>query len=394
MVIHTKDLIKTSKLKFLDERKNMKSILKIKDKIVIFLKREIKNTKEIEKELNLKPRTTRRVLFDLEKEKLVKRIRMGKIRRKLGESDSWKLINQEKILKKVPKNKICVFYKTFHKNNIYKKHYFILPKKLYFNENFLSALGFFQAEGSKKMKSVEIVNSELNLIKLFLKFLKHFNIKEEKLRFRITLNKKILKKSKINGKNLEKNAKKFWDKVVDSSIYKYGKINYTGASMGNLRKNTPKQGSLSIEYCNTVFRLFLNKLIIYVKNNLLEKKAIIAYLRGFFAGEAYVGEKDREIQLASTDLDELKLVKDLLTKININCSISKKTSTSPPRIILTNLRSFLLLEDYNIFKFHPIKKRSLLIKILNYKTPDQKIRKHYNKKLIQLNELIQKRICP
>lgn len=389
MKIHTKNIIQNSKLNFIEDGKNLDEILKVKDKIVVHLKQGIKNTKELERKLKLKDRMTRRTLLDLEKEGIVKRIRKLKMRRKLGESDSWKLIKKEKIIKRVPKNKICLYYETYHKNNIYKKHYFIVPKTLFLKEEFLASLGFFQAEGSKKMKSVEIVNSEINLIKIFLNFLEYFNIKKDKLRYRLTFNKKILKKLNLSMESLETESIKFWDKIVDSSRYNYGKINYAGTYMGNLRKNTPKQGSLSIEYCNTLFRLFLDRLIKYIKNNLKKKEDIIAYLRGFFAGEAYVGEKDREIQLASIDLNELELVKNLLTKININCSISKKTSTSPPRIIITRLRSFLILESYNIFKFHQVKKKSLIKKILNYKSLDKEIKKYYNKKL---DRLIQKTI--
>ena len=389
MIIHTKDIIDRGELKVINKKQNLNGILKVKDRIVLYLEKGIKNTKEIENELKLKGRTTRKALFDLENEKIVKRFRKEKMKRKLGESDSWKLIKKKNILKTVPKGKICIFYNTYHGNKTYKNHFIIIPKILLLNENHLSALGFFQAEGSKKRKSVEIVNSELQLINLFLNFLDHFGIKKENLRFRITLNKKILTKLKMKRKNLEEKSMIFWNNLVDNSKYKYKKINYAGSSIGNLRKETPKHGSLSIEYCNTKFRLFLKKLLEYTKKNLVNKEDIVAYLRGFFAGEAYVGKKDREIQIASIDLEELNFVKKLLEKLDLPCSISKETSTSPPRIIITKLKSFLILEELDIFKFHHIKKRNLLIKMMNYKTLDENLRRKYNKKL---NFLIQKRI--
>ncbi len=200
------------------------------------------------------------------------------------------------------------------------------------------------------------MNSEPRLINLFISFLKYLGIKKERLSFRIIFNKKILFKMKINKKDLEKNSKIFWNKIANVEQNNYRKFNYSGTLKGSLRKESPIYGSLAIEYCSTIFRAFLKELLKETKNNLTNKKEITAYLRGFIAGEAYVGKKDREIQIASTDLEELNFVKELFNKINIKCSISKETSTSPPRIIITNLKSFLILESFGIFKFHPLKK--------------------------------------
>ena len=387
MIIHTKNVIKNTELNFLNEGQNLLEILKVKDKIIISLDKIIKTTKQIEMELNIKPRTTRKALFDLEKEGLVKRIKNEKFRH----SNSWRLRKKQKLSKQVPKNKICIFYKTPHGNNAYKTHYLIIPSKIPLNKDDLSALGFFQAEGSKKRKATEVVNSELNLIKLFINFLKNFDIKKKNLSFRVIFNKKLISNLKLKKRYLEKNSKIYWGRIANMKKHNYRKFNYTGTFKGKLRKQSPIHGSLSIEYCNTVFREFLRGLLNEVKNKLTDKEDIIAYLGGFLAGEAYVGKYDREIQIASIDLKELYFVKELLKKLEIPCSISKKTSTSPPRIIITNLKSFLILKNADIFKFHYLKKRNLLMKILNYKLIGDNLRKELEKKLTKIKKLIELR---
>lgn len=389
MIIHTKDILKRSNLNFLDENNSMEPVLKIKDKVVLYLRKNVKNTKEIEKGLGLRGRSTRKALFDLERENIVKRIRKEKMNRKSGESDSWRLINNKSIYDHVPKDKLCAFYETYHKNNIHKKHYLLFEKEIILNENYISALGFFQAEGSKKMKAIEVVNSEPLLIYLFINFLDVFRVKKGDLSFRVIFNKKIIDRLKIKKDDLEKNSKRVWDKIADSSKYNYKKYNYSGTSIGKLRKQSPMCGSLNVEYSNTVLRKFLFGLLNESKENLSDKKEIAAYLRGLFAGEAYVGKYDREIQIASIDINELNFVKKLLEKINIKSSISKETSTSPPRIIITNLNSFLILESIDIFRFHPSKKINLLTKILNYKTLDDSLRKEFEIKLSDLNKRLE-----
>ncbi|GEM_PF-6795404 len=391
MIIHTIDILKKEGLNFLGENESMESVLRIKEKIINYLKKGVKNTKEIEKGLGLKGRSTRKALFELEKKGVVKRIRKEKMKRKFGESDSWELRKNIQIEYYVPKGEVCGVYETFHNNNVYKKHYLLLKKEIILNETDLTALGFFQAEGSKKIKTIEVVNSEPLLISLFISFLEGFGVNKKDLSFRVVFNKKIIDRLKTNKKDLEEKSKVIWDKIADSSKYKYKKYNYSGTLIGELRKQSPVWGSLNVEYCSVLLKKFLSGLLNEAKNNLEEKEEIAAYLRGFFAGEAYVGKYDREIQIASIDLNELNFVKKLLEQIGIHGSISKKTSTSPPRIIITNLDSFLTLESIDIFRFHPPKKINLLTKILNYKCLNDTLRKELKIKLAKTDKLLEYR---
>jgi intein-encoded DNA endonuclease-like protein len=131
----------------------------------------------------------------------------------------------------------------------------------------------------------------------------------------------------------------------------------------------------------------LFNLIKISKNRIEDEKEAIAYLRGYFCGEAYVGKSDREIQIGSNEMEQLIFSKKLLEKIGIKSSISIKTSTSPPRLIITKLSYFIILEKEDIFKFHLEKKENLIRKILNYKSLDRLLRKKLEEKLKKLEQL-------
>ncbi len=385
MIIDTKELIKNTNLTALEGGQNIEKILKIQNKILIFLKNKSKTASEIERELKLNGRTVRCELLKLEQKKLVKKERGEKISNKGICPNYWTINKIIEIIKTVPPSKVCLTYKTHHYSNFEKNHYSFFPSKIVLNEEKLAAIGVFEAEGSKtKYKGTEIVNCEPILINLFLDFLDDFKISKDKISFRIVFNKNILEKINTNKNELETNAEKFWRMKTGIRDESKIRFNYTGNSWGVIRKNPKMYGSLNLNYNNVLFRKFLELLIKKAKKRLIEKKEIIAYLSGFLAGEAYVGNHDREIQIASIKVEELDLLQELLIKLNVLSSRSKKTSTSPPRVLITNLASFIKLENYDIFKFHPDKRKALIQKILNYKILDQKLRLQLENKMKKL----------
>jgi len=259
------------------------------------------------------------------------------------------------------------------------------PKKIILNTEFLSALGFFDAEGSKtKPKSIEVVNSEPSLIRLFINFLDYFKIKKENLSYKIIFNNKLPYLLKTSKKQISNNAIKFWSSQVRIPINKEIKTSYVGKPIGKSRAKVIKYGSLDINYNSVLFRKFLFNLIKIAKDRIRDERESVAYLRGFFCGEAYVGKSDREIQVGSKDKEQLNFSKRLLKVIDINSSICNETSTSPPRLIITSLKDFIILENKEIFKFHLDKKKNLIKKILNYKSLDSLLRKKLEEKLKKL----------
>lgn len=381
MIIYTQNIVKNLGIKCLKEKEDIKNVVKGEEKIKLILSKGKMTTNEIYTETNLTSRAVRKCLLKLEKKGEVKRIKGKEINKKVRYCDSW-ILNSKDIIKKVPQNKILVYYRKEHYNKGYRQHYMFLPNKTNLNEDTLSAMGFFDAEGSKTHpKVVEVTNSEPLLINVFIKFLKNFGISKDNLSYKIIFNKKIPSLLKKTEKEVNGDAIGFWKNEVKIPKNKKIKTSYVGKLDGKSRKNIIKHGSLVITRNSVLFRKFLFNLIKIAKDKIKNEKESTAYLRGYFCGEAYVGKKDKQIQVGSNDGEELYFSKKLLEIINVDSSIYGETSTSPPRIVIQNLRSFIILENKNIFKFHPNKKKDLITKILNYKTLDESTRTKLRKKL-------------
>jgi len=386
MIIHTKEIIKNIGIKSLQEGKDISNVVKGEEKVKFILYKRKMKTNEIYKKIDLSPRAIRKCLSKLEEKGEAKRIKGRDINKKVRYSDSW-ILKEKNIIKKVPQNKILAYYKKEHYNKSYRQHYMFFPKKTIINENFLSAIGFFDAEGTKTHhKLIEIVNSEPSLIKLFIDFLNYFKIKRENLSYKIIFNNKLPYLLKISKKKISNNAIKFWSDQIKIPVNKEIKISYVGKPIGKSRANIIKYGSLDINYNSVLFRKFLFNLIEISKSKIKNKKESIAYLRGYFAGEAYVGESDKQIQVGSKDEEQLYFSKKLLKKIGVRSSICNATSTCPPRLLISDLRSFIILESKDFFKFHRDKEVNLIKKILNYKSVDDALRKKLNEKLKSINK--------
>ncbi|MFA4887872.1 MAG: DeoR family transcriptional regulator, partial [Candidatus Nanoarchaeia archaeon] len=205
MIIDTKEILNLIGLRFTNEGESIIKVAPIRDKISIALIKGRLSTKRLSKNLGLEPRTVRKNLCILEKEGIVKRILGNKINNFVRETDFWELRDKKNVLMSVPKEKIYVSYSTIHTNGGSRIHYFIFPKKVFLTEEFLSALGFFQAEGSKtRQRTIEAVNGEPLLINLFLNFLRYFNVGSEDVAFRVHFNRKILRELKTNKQDLER----------------------------------------------------------------------------------------------------------------------------------------------------------------------------------------------
>lgn len=387
MIIHTLDIVKNIEIKYLKEGEDFINIVKGEEKIKFILYKRKMTTNEISQKVNLTPRTVRGCLLKLENKGEVERIKGREINKKVRYCDSW-ILSSRSPIKKVPKSKVLVYYRKEHHNGGYRQHYMFFPREIVLNTEFLSAFGFFDAEGSKtNPKSIEVVNSEPSLIRLFINFLDYFNIKKENLNYRIIFNSKLPYLLNLSKEQISNNAIRFWINQVRIPVNKGIKTSYVGKNIGKSKTKVIKYGSLDINYNSVLFRKFLFNLIKISKNRIEDEKEAIAYLRGYFCGEAYVGKSDREIQIGSNEMEQLIFSKKLLEKIGIKSSISIKRSTSPPRLIITKLSYFIILEKEDIFKFHLEKKENLIRKMLNYKSLDRLLRKKLEEKLKKLEQL-------
>ena len=380
MIIHTEKLIKGLGFEFLDEGVDSFKIFNNKDKIKFILQKNNLSTQQISSKLSLKRGSLNKCLKELKLKKEIK-----KIDENIINNPFWELITPNKIRRTVPKEKIMAFYSNNNMKEIYRNNYFIFPKKIYMKKKELISVGFFDAEGTKKKeKSVEIVNSEPMLMDLFINFLNNFNITKDQLSYRIVFNIKLTEFLKRDKKSLEKVSEKFWRIRLSLPENKVIKFNHAGSKEGRISKNIIEYGSLNIVFNKVLFRKFLFSLINETKKAMTTNEDIGNYLKGYISGEAYVGRSDREIQIASNDKEHLDFIRRLFEVIGVRSSISKETSTAPPRLIITRLSSFLTIDNLNLFEFHNEKRKNLIIKILNYKSIENNKRRQLKRKLNNL----------
>jgi len=395
MIINTKSILVkskfTRKLCIKEENEDIFDILNSRNKILHLLKENPRTTKDLSKDLSLEIRGVRKHLNLLEKIGLITRKTGKLINKKFRYSDTWVLTKDINILTKVPKNHVCMYYKTEHGGKSYKNHFLILPDTINVSDELIFSIGFFIAEGSKtKIKTIEITNNEPNLISLFIKTISSFYVDSTDWRWRIAFNKKlknVFSSEELN--HLENLSIKFWIYECNLSKNNFVSFNYSGQENGKLRKNTSIWGTLILNYNNFLLTWFLFQLFRFIKKLIFtEKEFIIDYLKGYLSGEAYVGSHNREIQFASTCPEDLKFAQICLNQLGIKTSLCKATVTSPPKVIITNLKNFLILYEFDIFEYHFYKKRELLQKILNYQIFDQNIKNEVKREFEFINSMI------
>lgn len=393
MKIQVENLFKnnTNKIEIFNSGENILDKLPTNLKIINLLKSGSKTTKEIYACISCKKRTIRKILATLENKKIVKRVTGNKINSSFRFSDSWCLIKQIEVPKVVPKSYSCLWYRTLHHNKGYKNHYMLIPREIPLNELVVSSCGLLIAESTKTIpKSLEFANSEPIMVQRILDFLKFFNINLSELKWRIVFNGKL---KKIYTKTEEKASKHLWLKTTELSSYneQLSSPHYTKNIKGNMKENV-LWGTVDIYYHNTIFRSFILKLLENIKEIVINNRELATYyLKGYLAGEAYVGSHDREIQFASINNQELNVAYQCLNLLGIKSSFSKATSTSPPRIIITNLDGFLKLYKNNIFELNLYKKLALLNKILRYKKIENGLKENINKEINSVESFIKSR---
>ena len=87
-------------------------------------------------------------------------------------------------------------------------------------------------------------------------------------------------------------------------------------------------------------------------------------------------------------------LKKCFETVGVKASISKATSTAPPRLIIANFDSFMKLYEVDAFELHPYKGMRLLLKLLNYKMLKNNDRKRITHELMVLKNKVKKREKP
>ncbi|MCK4327606.1 MAG: hypothetical protein KAW41_03950 [Candidatus Diapherotrites archaeon] len=401
MKIHTLDVLprqvrtKAGKKRLLVLKEgSISSLLPIKLRILRLLSKKALKTTQVTELLGIQKRTTRKFLNELEIEEKIVRTEGNRINNSFRFADSWRIVGKiSGIPNKPPKDRVCVWYSTKH-TNYSTRHYCFLPKEIGLTDNIASAIGIFDGEGSKtKITTLEIVNNEPLVIKCLLEFFGIFGIRKKDWKWRLTFNIKL--KDKLSVKAIKK-AREYWVKSTKISAENEtaSSPQFLGTRIGKIRRGPP-WGALSIFYNSVILRSVLASIMENLKPMILQDPQLVAgYLRGYLAAEAYVGANDRAIQTASTRKEELAYLGKCFDVIGVKASMSKATSTSPPRIIVTNFDSFMKLYKLDVFRLHPYKKANLLSKLLNYTLLTGDDKEKIGKELKTLNNKIENREKP
>ena len=353
--------------------------------LLLTLSKHPLNTKEIARKLNAKDRTIRLVLTDLEKRKLILRIKGKVVNKHFRNSDIWSVVEKFDI---GSFDNLYVWFKSKHFNNEI-IHYALLPKTLVINEKFIKTIGVLDAEKTKfqsKPVVIEFVNSEPKIIKVVLEFFNNLGISDPKWKWRLIFN------YKLNNDQLSI-VKDFWNREIGLGSSNELKTNFM---IKEIKINKNIFGSMQICYGNLLMNNIITHIQEYVKYNAVTKddKFAYAYLNGFFSGEAYVGK--RQIQVASKDTAQINFATKLLDKLEIKYGIGTQTINCPPRILISRIEDFIRLYNNNVFDIHPNKRISLIKRLLDYKNRykfliNSELKQTLNEELRQLQILVKER---
>lgn len=254
-----------------------------------------------------------------------------------------------KIIKYI--DKIVVFYKN---NSRSQPKPLVLPRFMLIHKDFLVGLGIYLAEGSKN-RNPKVTNSEPFIINQSIKFFKLFGIR--KFRAWIQLHER-------SNKSFNQ-VKRFWLSKIESGSTKITKI-ILKKSRGTA--DIENYGVIHLEASFILLRYVIERLLKKVKfilNNIPDYLAIY-FLRGAFAGEGSVGmvkNTVRSISYTSIKDNERKIISKLLKKFNV-ISHEDKANFQIRFFGFSNLDK---LNNLDIFKYHPERRRKLGVGIANLK---------------------------
>ncbi|MEW6295251.1 MAG: hypothetical protein AB1467_03050 [Candidatus Diapherotrites archaeon] len=235
-----------------------------------------------------------------------------------------------------------------------------LPRYIKLNEKLVQSLGLFQGEGSKNnLRRVEIVNSDFNLINLFLEC-----FEENFLAPRVKWRAKIIYTNLKKSLQKEKKFKKIWSKQINIPFVNFTK---TKLFVGN---PIAECGSLHLYLPDVVFRevwfSILNNITLFLTKKIDYSKW---FMQGVLAadGSPIISNSNLDyIQIRIENQKEIDLYSQALKKLGITINSNLKYKS----IKIQRQQNLLNVFNHKLFNLH--KKRNF--KFLNGL---------YNKKRIQ-----------
>jgi len=277
----------------------------------------------------------------------------------------------ENIIIESKKENILVYYITKYPTGQPKSAKFqpaktLIPKHIKLSKELVQSLGMYQGDGQKSTKSksyqsTRFSNSEPKLLNHFLEFLKIFNIPDEKLYFNLRISK--------NTKCSEDYLRKYWSKILNIPIQNFYKIQWRENKYKYSRVAT--YGTLTIIYSNSSFRLVIDSLLKYIKNNALKNNSIaMNFLKGLIAADGNVysnlSNTSRSVNIAAKPDEDRIFINKLFYNLNI---ITNKDNLTKGKesVNITGYPNLKIMEKYTLCNLHPKKEKKFDEMIKSYK---------------------------
>ena len=279
-----------------------------------------------------------------------------------------KSYTKEDIIIENKEDNILIYYITKYLTGKLKTDKFqpakaLIPKFIEISNELIECMGMYQGDGQKSIKSksyqsTRFTNSEPELLKLFLKFMNKFNIKNEDLRFNLIISKNI---------NYDEDfLKRYWSKELNIHPEQFYKIQWRD----NKYKNSIVQpyGTLTIIYSNSSFRLVLDSLLKYIKERALKEKVIAAsFIKGLMAADGHVtvAEFRKQVNIAAKEPEDREFIVKLFKLLGMN-NITNYEGRGAECVKIGNYHNFLICKKYDLCEIHPKKKNRFNDTIKHY----------------------------
>ncbi len=216
------------------------------------------------------------------------------------------------------------------------------------DQEFFEGLGLYIGEGEKSNKPTRIsfTNSDLNLLKFFISWLKkYFGLDKANLKFIV-----------IGSKNSKLiNINKRWAELLGLSTDQFNRPGIPKTNPGNIER-------VNIRFHSVLFhRLVLTMQEIALKRCLNDLKLGLGFVRGYYAAEGCpVVRRNRNntlnaVNLCGKDVRTLRLIRNILLKHNVKCKSPQKCNSGRNKdgqyeLDIYGHANFLILKKLDIFK--------------------------------------------
>lgn len=228
-----------------------------------------------------------------------------------------------------------------------------IPRYIELNENFGEMLGLYFGDGTKNDSCyIELLNSCLELIKLWLNHLLSFGVEIENLFFGVKVSENVKLRYDISEEEIEK----YWRKYLNIPLEINVSIGWV-KTKGKPSTYLQKYGTCVIRYFNTTFSVFYNSLIKNIPQFLkISEQFRIGFIRGVIASDGNINIKKNGsltmVRIAGNEKQRQFISTILLKFLDIQSKEDKNN-----QIYFGNIKNLRKIKELNLHILHPDKKR-------------------------------------